>query len=328
MPIIMDKAQRREQIIDLWQTCFADPEPFVELYFSRVYRDENTLTIERDGRVLAALQLLPYTLNYFGTELPMTYVAGVCTVPEERRRGLMRQLLRESVEEMQRRGIALATLIPANDGLFDYYRRHGYTEAFDFTEETYDYPDAPIRPAGLLFERAIHPEIDQELFAYYDRQLRQRPISVLHTYEDYVTLLADHQMEDGNVYTARREEDGQPVGMVFTLPNDVPNLADNDIYISELLFDTNEICHYLLQETLIRDQALRARIRRPPLPNDCHRKGMAQVIDRERMISLWLAAHPERSLTREALEGLPAEELARRLMDYPERTAYMNQMLD
>ena len=40
----MDKKQ---QIVNLWRTCFRDSEAFISLYFDRVYKDENAMTIEK-----------------------------------------------------------------------------------------------------------------------------------------------------------------------------------------------------------------------------------------------------------------------------------------
>ena len=45
----MDKKQ---QIVNLWRTCFGDSEAFISLYFDRVYKDENAMTIEKDGNCL------------------------------------------------------------------------------------------------------------------------------------------------------------------------------------------------------------------------------------------------------------------------------------
>ena len=60
----MDKKQ---QIVNLWRTCFGDSEAFISLYFDRVYKDENAMTIEKDGKIVSALQIVPYTMTYLGT---------------------------------------------------------------------------------------------------------------------------------------------------------------------------------------------------------------------------------------------------------------------
>ena len=80
---------KKQQVKDLWRTCFGDSEAFIDLYFDRVYQDDNTLTIERNGQIVSALQMLPYTMTYFGTEISVAYISGACTVPEQRGQGLM-----------------------------------------------------------------------------------------------------------------------------------------------------------------------------------------------------------------------------------------------
>lgn len=59
-----------------------------QLYFDRVYKDENAMTIEKDGKIVSALQIVPYTMTYLGTEISVAYISGVCTAPEERGQGL------------------------------------------------------------------------------------------------------------------------------------------------------------------------------------------------------------------------------------------------
>ena len=69
----MDKKQ---QIVNLWRTCFGDSEAFISLYFDRVYKDENAMTIEKDGKIVSALQIVPYTMTYLGTEISVAYISG------------------------------------------------------------------------------------------------------------------------------------------------------------------------------------------------------------------------------------------------------------
>ena len=69
----MDKKQ---QIVNLWRTCFGDSEAFISLYFDRVYKDENAMTIEKDGKIVSALQIVPHTMTYLGTEISVGYISG------------------------------------------------------------------------------------------------------------------------------------------------------------------------------------------------------------------------------------------------------------
>ena len=82
----MDKKQ---QIVNLWRTCFGDSEAFISLYFDRVYKDENAMTIEKDGKIVSALQIVPHTMTYLGTEISVgLYLWGVHDSGRKRVKGL------------------------------------------------------------------------------------------------------------------------------------------------------------------------------------------------------------------------------------------------
>ena len=81
----------KSQLIDLWRTSFNDSEEFIKLFFDRVYKKENALFIEKNGKIVSALQMLPYVMTYYGKEISVNYIYGACTLPSERGQGLMRR---------------------------------------------------------------------------------------------------------------------------------------------------------------------------------------------------------------------------------------------
>ncbi len=118
----------------LWKICFDDTEAFMNLYFTEVYKAENTLLYCEDDKIVASLQMLPYGFTFNGIIIPITYISGACTLPAYRSRGLMGKLLKASFAVMQERKIPLSVLIPAEDWLFDYYANYGYERVFDANE--------------------------------------------------------------------------------------------------------------------------------------------------------------------------------------------------
>ena len=94
----------REQVKQLWKLCFQDTDDFVDLYFRMRYTDEINSAIEMDGRVVAALQRVLYSLTCFGTVIPVAYISGACTHPSYRQHGLLRRVMPETPREMYRRG--------------------------------------------------------------------------------------------------------------------------------------------------------------------------------------------------------------------------------
>lgn len=75
------------------------------------------------GKMMASLQLIPYSVWYEGKEVGMGGIGGVSTLPEYRRQGSIRALMEHSLREMHERGMALSALYPFSHA---YYRQFGY----------------------------------------------------------------------------------------------------------------------------------------------------------------------------------------------------------
>lgn len=319
----------KQQIIDLWRLSFNDTEEFIRLYFDRVYKEENTLVIEKNGQVVSALQMLPYTMTYYGTEISVAYISGACTLPSMRGKGLMKQLLQDAFEEMKRRSVAVTALIPADPWLFDYYRKQGYTDAFDCTEDTYIRPETPVYAPEITVVPPKVPSID-ELYDYFNRKMRERTCCILHTKEDYITILRDLELDKGRMLTALNEE-GQTIGMAFVLPpDDTAGLPEEKkhVYVKEFFYDDDRVASLLLQESTLQFNVDKAIYKTPPVIPATRPFGMARVIDSERLIHHWLSTHKDSPLTEQNLKDMDIQTLTQIVMGYPNREAYMSLMLD
>lgn len=319
----------KQQIIDLWRLSFNDTEEFIRLYFDRVYKEENTLVIEKNGQVVSALQMLPYTMTYYGTEISVAYISGACTLPSMRGKGLMKQLLQNTFEEMKRRSVAVTALIPADPWLFDYYRKQGYTDAFDCTEDTYIRPETPVYAPEITVVPPKVPSID-ELYDYFNRKMRERTCCMLHTKEDYITILRDLELDKGRMLTALNEE-GQTIGMAFVLPpDDTAGLPEKKkyVYVKEFFYDDDRVASLLLQESTLQFNVDKAIYKTPPVIPATRPFGMARVIDTERLIHHWLSTHKDSPLTEQNLKDMDIQTLTQIVMGYPNREAYMSLMLD
>ena len=315
---------RKEQVIDLWRTCFGDPEPFIQLFFEQVYRDEYTLTWEREGRVVSALQILPYTLCYYGEMIPVGYICGVSTLPEERDKGYMKQLMAQAEVELKRRGLALATLIPAEPWLFDYYARMGYTTAFDYAWKSYELAERADSPTDLLLQAERLPDADlPALHTYLDRKLRERPICLLHTAADLKVNLIDFWQSGGGLFTLR-DTAKQILGMAFVLFE----AETHELLIKEWLTEDEATAHHFAQLLLRHFQAKRVLIKSPATTAaERHPFAMAHLVDPDVLCRAWLRHHPG-STTMEELRAMPPQLLTQLVLDYPQRAAFLSLMLD
>ena len=259
-------------------------------------------------------------MTYYGTEISVNYIYGACTLPSERGQGLMRQLIAEAFEVMKSRKVALTVIIPADPWLFDYYRDLGYTEAFDYSEETY------IRPYEIAWEQGIlivPPEVPsmETLYKFFDKKQRERTCYVLHGYDDFVTILRDLQQSGGQMLTALNVRE-EPIGMIFFYP------AGDHIYVRELMYDNDHIKNLLLQEATTQNKVEKAIYRTSFTGPGTFPLGMARVLDRDRLIHHWASTHENSVLNIGELKEMEAKSLTRLLLGYQSREAYMSLMLD
>ncbi len=194
----------KEQLKTLWKDTFGDPDAFVDLFFERVYEEENTWVYEKKGRIIAALHAIPYKMAYAGEIIPVSYICGVATLPEERGKGYMKQLMEETHEALRLRGNQLAVLLPASPGLFNYYSRLGYETTF-FYESNHFYSETgdPHLSKQLYASREV-PE--EKIVHFLYRQSLKREYCILHSREDISIVLTDLRMNGGDAWVTTNEK--------------------------------------------------------------------------------------------------------------------------
>lgn len=165
----------------MWKICFGDTEEFIDIFFTDKFRNENTLIYIEDNMPVASLQMLPYTITFYGETIPFAYLAGLCTLPEYRRRGYMEQLILEAHSVLSQRGIPLAILIPAEDWLYGFYEKYGYQQVFDKSEE--------LIPLNKILEQ--YPDID-EAYRAFDSLFRETDFCVQKSREDFNTIISEY----------------------------------------------------------------------------------------------------------------------------------------
>lgn len=223
----------------LWKTCFPMDHPdFIRFYYRTVYKDDETLVYEEGGRVVAALQIIPYAIKANQAIDRAGYISGAMTHPDHRSKGLMKQLLEEAFRVMEERAFRYTFLIPQKDWLIDYYARFGYERAFPApaTEQL----TAPIvcTPNPLILrdtEVGRHTTMDSvdltDLYTNYHRFLMQLPAAVLKTKEQLKIILTNHFDEGGQLFTndwgnalTRENNDGVVVTEFFYHDDEIRNL--------------------------------------------------------------------------------------------------------
>ncbi len=116
---LRDEADLRE----IWRVCFGDPPTYIDYFFENRFDPQNTVCLEEHGRIPAAMHIVPYEVDVRGGEFPTAYLVGVATMPEDRMRGLSKELIREGLRLCRQRGYRFSHLYPF---LHSFYARLGY----------------------------------------------------------------------------------------------------------------------------------------------------------------------------------------------------------
>lgn len=171
---------------NMWKICFEDTDEFIDLYFSQKYKEENTLIFFEGDIAAASVQMLPYTINFYGEEIPFSYISGACTLPEYRKKGYMEKLLIRTFCVMLERNIPLSILIPAEDWLYGFYSKYGYTKTFDNGTE-----QIPIRE---ILDK--HSNNVEAAYKEFDFLFRSKNLCIQKSPEDFYTIV-DEYKNDG-----------------------------------------------------------------------------------------------------------------------------------
>lgn len=270
----------KDEVKALWKLCFTDSDEFTDLYFKMRYKDEINRVVREDGKIVSALQTIPYPMTFCGGVIPTSYISGACTHPDYREHGAMRRLLKETHRRMYEEGILLASLIPAEEWLFGYYAKSGYAPAFGYAVEQ-------VRRDGLHPSAGCRVEVCEspgaEHYHYFDSRMRGRRSCILHSHEDFLVVMADLHLGNGKLLIAREAD--EIVGMAFTV------MDGGTLYIKELLADTDAVRDALLYDAayIYKVQAMECLV-----PSSGHPLflGMARVICVEKMLRLFARRYP------------------------------------
>lgn len=197
---------KRDEIKKIWTECFKDPKDYVEMYFDQVYRDDEAmLLIDQAGAPVSSLLLQNYRMSFHGQEPAVSYIAGAATRRSKRGQGYMSRLMVDALKESARRGDMLCSLIPADEALYFFYRRYGFSTVFYTKEQRFTaFHSFPVK--GEYHH--VDDEMSDDVWCAFDRFQHKRKCYVLHSRRDFYNILADLKSDGGDfVVMAKDDED-------------------------------------------------------------------------------------------------------------------------
>lgn len=197
---------KRDDIKKIWSECFDDPRQYVDMYFDQVYRDDEAMTLtDQSGAAVSSLLLQHYRLSFHGEEPAISYIAGAATRRSKRGQGYMSRLMVDALNESARRGDMLCSLIPADEALYFFYRRYGFSTVFYTKEQRFTaFHGFPVK--GEYHQ--VENDTGDDVWCAFNTLQHRRKCYVLHSQRDFFNILSDLKLDGGNfVVMARDDED-------------------------------------------------------------------------------------------------------------------------
>lgn len=114
----------------MWQVCFGDTDEYINFVFEKCFKKENALVAFYDLKPVGMLFMLPVKLKTKDKEFHGYYLYAVCTKPEYRNKGIMRQLELGAEFVAKTLNLDFLCLVPATTPLFSMYEKLGYKSTF------------------------------------------------------------------------------------------------------------------------------------------------------------------------------------------------------
>lgn len=222
---------KREEIKKLWLKTFDDSPEYVDMFFSRVYRDNDALTLFNDENQLTSTLLLqPYQMNFHGQEVAVDYICRAATRRNQRGKGYMTRLLHEALSESRRRGSMMTFLIPPENYLTFYYADRGFSQVAFVKELRYTAFHSFNCEGSYTLVEDIY---GKETYAAFHRWEMAREGSIIHSQRDFLNIIDDNRMEGGHVAFVKNDE-GKVVAGAFAAPR------DGIVVVDDLLGDDDD----------------------------------------------------------------------------------------
>ena len=231
--IVFPSEKDKWSIADLWQESFHDSPEYVEFFFNRVYKPENTLVVKRNGFIVSALQMIPYQAKLSDKFIPVAYVCGACTHTFERGQGLMKTLVYHAKLEMKRRGFVFSIVIPAEPSLFDFYHKLGFTKEIFHHTQIMPYNKYLVKTLESCYPFTFE-ECTIKHFQYFNRKQHERYRTIIHDLYEFETILQELKCDGGTSFVAL--DNNIPVGIAFA-----EKISKDTIHIKDIMADTEKI---------------------------------------------------------------------------------------
>lgn len=270
---------RKTKIKAIFDSAFPSDPTWNTWFFDKVYRDEEALLLDSNGKPVSCLFLQQYEFNFHGEKVEMGYIAGAATDRAQRQHGYMTDLLKLTLEQAYNRGDVFLSLIPASRRLYFFYDKLDFATVFYVDIERYTSLHTFPYVEGY---KEVEP-----IYEDFKRLEAERSASVIHSERDFGNILEDIAHDRG-ICTAVANPDGKVTAMAFATETDeeihVKELISTDENASEMALGI--IRRYLSDKPMV--------VYCPPTGRKAmmRARGMMRIVNAEKALATLASKHP------------------------------------
>ena len=121
--------ENKQDTIYLWNKVFGDSEDEISFFIENSKHAES-ITYYRDHKIASMLCLVECSVD----GVKGKYIYAACTDPKYQRSGFMSELISRAKEKTEN----FLCLIPANEGLIDFYKKRGFNKEIEIENISFD----------------------------------------------------------------------------------------------------------------------------------------------------------------------------------------------
>lgn len=118
------------QLKELWKTVFGDSNDVIDFFFEYTADIDNIYVYKYDNKCVSAFYLIDAPIVQGNTVKKAKYLYAAATHPDYRKRGFMGELINYAIKRLKFSGYDYLCLYPANESLYSYYEKFGFTSVF------------------------------------------------------------------------------------------------------------------------------------------------------------------------------------------------------
>ena len=169
----------------IWRDCFPDDLGFLPFYAKNIFKPGRVLVYTLDDTPVSMLTIIPSRLAVGSDAYNVGYLFAVGTLKSHRGQGIAGQLITHALEHMRGQSLAASITIPETPGLFEYYKRFGYSPAFGIEKNTVTNPKKVDYRNVTVDDIPLLDQLYNQKYGHLTRVLR--------SHEDWENLLKSFQ---------------------------------------------------------------------------------------------------------------------------------------